>query len=345
MAKKITIKDIAKEAGVSYQVVSAILSGKGDTIRFSNATKEKVEAVAHKLNYRPSILARSFQANRSFLIGIMGSYGNSFIHSGLVRGAQEFLFRKGLSPIFFSHRSHEEEMSNLNHLLERQVEGIIVDTYGDFTPEKLKRYRTVVDMGIPVLSLFGETTEFPNLRQDMFQVGYLATKHLIEVGRKHIALFTHDRYQMNADAKEQYRGYIQAVKEANYKPTILTLNSKQYRGSENMLSWYNCAIEMAEDILTDDSFDGIVCYEVSFCYALIVKANALGIKIPETKALIGYHDWDICEIAQPSISSIKVAPYDLGHVAAEMILKFKDGVIPKSQLVAPRLTIRGSSSS
>ena len=66
MKKQITIKDVAKAAGVSHPVVSAILSGNKSTVRFSEATKERVLKVAEEMKYKPNILARSFQQKNHF---------------------------------------------------------------------------------------------------------------------------------------------------------------------------------------------------------------------------------------------------------------------------------------
>ncbi len=342
MSKKITIKDIAKEAGVSFQVVSAILSGKGDTIRFSEKTKEKIEAVARKSNYSPSILARGFQANRSFLIGILGSCNSSFMYSGLVRGTQEALFESGFSPMFLSHRTNEEEMRNLDHFLGRQVEGILLDPL-TMTDEKEKRYLDLVNKKLPILNLFGSgLKKVPTVSQDMYQVGYQATKHLQERGRKRIALLTHFKYKHVHDSFSQFQGYEKALQETNSEPILFT-HSLEHWNPENLLSWNNGAMEVTNDILQSKYIDGVVCYDVAQCHALIQKAKELNIRIPEEKALIGYHDWDICDITSPSITSINVSPFDMGVAAAEMMLEMLEGKTVTDRLVSPRLKIRESS--
>lgn len=342
MDKKTTIKDIAKEAGVSFQVVSAILSGKESSIRFSKKTEQKVKDVAQKLSYSPSILAKGFQANRSFLIGIIGSYHNSFMHTGIVRGTQETLFSHGFSPMFLSHRNDEEELMSIQHLISRQAEGIIFNT-SSVSTKKVNAYKKLLGSKIHLVSLFDKVTKvIPSVRQNMYEVGYNATTHLIEKGKRKVALFTHEEYKKNYDSLEQFKGYRDAAKEHGIKTKVFTHTLEGWN-ADSPLSWYQPALRKSKSILADKDVDGLVCYDTSHCYALIQTAEKMGVPILDRLSLIGYHDWDICKISRPTISSINVSPYEMGVQASQLMLDLINGKSVEDAYVSPVIRARDTS--
>jgi LacI family transcriptional regulator len=340
MPGKITIKDVAKEAGVSYQLVSAVLGGRESTIRFSAATKAKVLAAAARLGFRPSILARSFQANRSFLVGILVCHEQNFLLSDLIRGIQETLQPEGITPLFLSHKTPAEEATNLHLLQERRVDAVITNSYGG-DPET---YARLVKAGVPVVELFNyqfAKLGIPHVRQDMAAVGYEATRHLLELGHRRIALLTHERYKKHFDADDQWRGYCQALKEAGLKPQVFTHSLACYMPGR-VLYWYHGAKEIADQVLGPQRPTAIVCYDCAHVQALIEEADPRGIRVPKDLSLVGYQDWDICETTTPRITTLLVDPFKMGQAAAATILAQLRGETAGNTLVKPDFIHRAS---
>lgn len=340
MPKKLTIKDVAQAAGVSYQLVSAVLGGRESTIRFSEATKAKVLAAAESLGFRPNILARSFQANRSFLVGLLACHENNFLFSDLVRGVQESLAAAGMTPLFLSHKTPAEELANLHLLQERRVDAIITSSYG----QDAGAYAKLVQAGLPVVELFNfrfAKLGIPCVRQDMVAAGEMATRHLLGLGHRRIALLTHERYRQNFDAADQWRGYREALKGFGLKPKVFAHSLACYQPGR-VLYWYHGAKEIAGEVLGSQRPTAIVCYDCAHVQALVEEARHQDIRIPADLSLVGYQDWDICETTSPRITTLRVDPFKMGQSAAAAVLAQLRGDTISSTLVKPDFILRDS---
>ena len=123
MANKITIRDLAKQAGVSVTTVSQILNGKGQ--RFSEQTREKVLTLKKQLNYVPDFNARNLIMRSSKTIGVLlPNIANPFF-AAFVKGIQKATRQAGFMPLIFS-ADHEEDQERyyLQRLVERSVDGL-----------------------------------------------------------------------------------------------------------------------------------------------------------------------------------------------------------------------------
>ena len=125
MKHKVTIRDLAKAAGVSVTTVSQILNGKGQ--RFSQATQQRVLELRDQMNYVPDFNARNLIMRSSKTIGVLvPNIGNPFF-STFIRGVQEAARQAEFMPLIFS-ANHEEKLERyyLGRLIERAVDGLII---------------------------------------------------------------------------------------------------------------------------------------------------------------------------------------------------------------------------
>lgn len=182
MQKKITLQDVAKAAGVSHQLVSAVLSGRESTIRYSQATKAKVEAAAKRMGFNHCILAQSFKANRSFLVGVMIPRFQNHVQDDLLIGLQDVLVPHGLTPLFLSYQTADEEEAALRIFLQRQVDAVVVSSQNPSLPA----YVRLAETEIPAVEVFNRLmaqTGTPSVIQDMEKNGYEGTR---QIGRAHV---------------------------------------------------------------------------------------------------------------------------------------------------------------
>ena len=325
MAQKVTIKDIAREAGVSYQAVSAILKRDKGSMRFSQATSEKVLSIAKDMNYRPSLIARSFRSEKSYLIGVqLYHLINSYNTAEYIYGLQERLGQDDFCPIFLIADSTKKEKENIDRFNFRNVDGYI-----------LSPIKNDVDyfsnINLPCVQIGKNIPNIPFIKQDMFQFGYDATKKFLNSGHENIALLTHDRYRTaetipedNWDAWEQYLGYTAALDEAGLPAKVLTFPIREAR--EDAVRWYWDTAPFAERIVSDKKITAILCYSCFSSYRLLEAAKNIGRKVPDDLALIGYGNFLLNSILKPQISTYDVDWKEIGKAAAESISNMISGI-------------------
>lgn len=230
MAKRVTIKDVADKAGVSHPVVSTVLRGRKSSIKCSDETRRRILQISKQLNYVPNILARNFQKQKSYLIGVLFSGVNYSILAEFVHGFQKQLSEHGYAPIIFIHNSSEEERECFELCIEREIDGLVlnVSVTEEGSPNS-RRFSKLAEK-IPMIEVFGsEIDAVPSLTIDFYSGALKATRYLIEEGHQKIALYLHDRSHMHESVPGLYltawqykQGYLQAIHEAGLPELIFT---------------------------------------------------------------------------------------------------------------------------
>lgn len=339
---QVTAKDVARAAGVSTQLVSAILHGSRGSTRFSEAARERVLAAAAQLGFQPNVLGRSLRSKRSFLIGVLNWKHNGWLASALLQGIQTELASAGLTPLFLSHADAAEETKNLQTLSLRHVDAIITAP----CRQNATLYTTLNASGTPIVELFDDflsSAGIPNVLQDMEALGYLATRHLTGLGHRDIALLTHDEYRTRRDAREHWEGYLRAMTEAGLKERIVTHSLERFVVGAPP-SWYACTAEVEEIMLGKDHPTAAVCYDSHHAGYLIHAAQRRGLPMPATLSQVGFHDWDICTITTPGITTLEMDAVLIGREAARLVMARLSGHPAPSIRIPPLFIERGSTS-
>jgi DNA-binding LacI/PurR family transcriptional regulator len=341
MQNRITLKHVAAKAEVSNQLVSAVFSGRASSVRYSETTRQKVLKAARDLGFRPNILAQSFRGNRSFLIGVLNRVDHGWMSDRMLRGIQDVLVGAELTPLLLTYQRDEGEERNMNEFSRRQVDGLIVNVGA----AKHDGYERMKAAGFPVVQLIDNSLAkfgIPNVMSDLVATGEAATRHLLELGHRRIAHLTHARYLLNRDAHELYLGYERAMREAGLQPQVFTHSLDQYRLGEPS-SFYDCAVEAMDAVLAEPRPSAVFCYECFGAFRLIETATARGLAVPGELAVVGVNDLDICKIAKPMLSTLRVGAYEIGKAAAEEIVGMLGGEAGRDRLVQTTLVARGSS--
>src|SRR5687768_6120404 len=120
-----TLKEIAQRTGLSIPTVHQVLNGYN--VRFSAETRRKVLEAAKELDYRPNIAARGLRAKKTFLMGLQFNAVNYPLIAGFTRGFQQVCTAASYAPIFLSHTATADEAENVRTLLDRRVDGLVVN--------------------------------------------------------------------------------------------------------------------------------------------------------------------------------------------------------------------------
>ncbi|MCT8975734.1 LacI family transcriptional regulator [Clostridium sp. CX1] len=326
-----SIKDVAKEAGVSIATVSRVLN---DVDVVNEETKKKVLEAIDKLGYRPNIVARSLKTQRTKTIGIIIPDISSQIYPEIVRGAEDvaniydynlMLCNSDLDP--------EKEMEYLRVLREKMVDGVLYMSTS-LEPSILE---LINKLQIPMVLI--ETTSkegnIPSVTIDNEKAAFDAAEYLIKKGNKKIGYIGTHEDAVNASAL-RYTGYKKALLENNLKVDDKFAyfgGLKSQDGYEGMLS-----------ILEKDTVDAVFCASDEIAMGAINALRDKGMKVPEEVDVIGFNNIYSAAVFYPKITTIAEPMYDMGSVGMRMLIKIinKQEVELKNYVLKHELIERNS---
>lgn len=304
-----SIKDVAREAGVSIATVSRVLN---DIDVVNEETKKRVLDAIKKLGYRPNIVARSLKTQRTKTIGILIPDISNQVYPEVVRGAEDVANIYDYNVILCnSDFDLEKEKEYLRVLKEKMVDGVIYMS-SSLNEEILNLINELTINTVLVETKDREGT-LPSVTIDNVKAAYDSTKHLIEKGCKNIAFIGTKKESENAWSK-RYDGYKKALIEANIElKDDLTYfkNLKVSSGAEGI-----------KTILDNgNKIDGIVCASDEIAMGVINELREREISVPNEVKVVGFNDIYAASIFYPSITTVSQPMYDMGSVAMRMLIK------------------------
>jgi LacI family transcriptional regulator len=326
--KVVTLGMVAKQAGVSPATVSRILNG---TAVVSPARKSAVDDAILKLGFVPNPVARGLAGGRTFSIGVVTQTLDSPFYGSALRGIEEKLLPFGYSPLFVSGQWNAEvETRCMEVLLSRRVDGIIVLT-GRLRDKTLKNYAK----SLPIV-VTGRTLASPGLvalNYDNVEGGRMATQHLIDLGHRQIAFIGGD--PQHPDAIERFLGYRKALEASHihFDPALVA------EGGFHEASGMQAVLDL---IASRKRFSAIFAANDQMAVGATLGLSRHALRVPEDVSLIGYDDLASSLYANPPLSSVHQSAYELGQIAANVLLQMLSGRKPAFQLPTPRLVLRES---
>ncbi|MDL2237772.1 LacI family transcriptional regulator [Christensenellaceae bacterium OttesenSCG-928-K19] len=325
----VTMKDVAKKAGVTQPTVSHVING---TASISTAVKERVFAAIKELNYRPNALAKGLKTNSTKTIGlIMPDITNSY-YACIAKEMEQLLIEKGYMTFFSStNYSRDSEMRLVDKMMRYNVDGIFV-MFEFLNEEPLK---TLQQYGIPAVVLDDDAEQFikSKINMDNELGGYLATKHLIERGRKRIA-FAAEKAGILA-MKDRFEGYKRALKEAGLPvddAIVLRDETLQYR--------FDAGHDYGKQLVAK-KIDGIFASTDMVALGVLRSFADQGIKVPDDIAVVGYDDIPLAELATPALTTMSQPAEKVAKAAMEQLLVQIAGEGEGEKVVVnPQLVVR-----
>lgn len=304
----ITIKDIAKALNLSTSTVSRALRG---SYEINNETKKMVLEYAEKMNYHPNPIALSLKENRSKAIGvIVPEIANNFF-SQAINGIEAVAYDRGYHVVIFqSHESYERERSNIQHLVGRKVDGVLISLSGQTTG--VEHLQEIQKRGVPLVVFDRISNDIISNKviADNFQGAYEATEHLILSGRKRIAHITSPSLLYTTN--ERLEGYKAALAKYNIP---FDENLVRYCGFEP-----EDAKQVIFEVLETQRPDAIFTASDRLALDSFAAVKAKGIQIPEQVAFIGFTNLGVAHLLDPPLSTIVQPAFEIGKTAAEMLL-------------------------
>ncbi|WP_066870813.1 LacI family DNA-binding transcriptional regulator [Clostridium mediterraneense] len=304
-----SIKDVAKEAGVSIATVSRVLN---DIDVVNEETKKKVQDAIKKLGYRPNIVARSLKTQRTRTIGIVVPDISSQLYPEIVRGAEDVAnIYKYNVMLCNSDFDIEKEKEYLRVLREKMVDGILY--MSSALEDEILDLINELDIKTVLVETSDKEGKLPSVSIDNVRASYDATKYLIEKGRKNIAFIGIEKSEKNAFGM-RCEGYEKALTDSNikYDKELCYFNNLKIKsGREGVL----------ELLDRGQKFDAIVCASDEIAVGAINTLREKGIRVPEDVSVIGFNNIEIAKNFYPSITTVAQPMYDMGSVAMRMLIK------------------------
>lgn len=307
MAKKVTIRQVADEAGVSVTTVSQILNDKGG--RFSQETRDRVLAVKERLHYVPDFNARNLILHSSKMLGVLIPDLRNPFFSSFIHGIQEYCRDATYMPMVFS-ANHDVKLETyyLGKFLEHSVDGLIIAS-ASITAEAIDKL--VKPLQVPYL-LFDQN-QIANLADrievDDYNGGLLAGQHLTELGHQKMAILLPANSTINV--RERLRGFKAAIKQAGLPADNLT----EIHADFSMKAGY----EATQKVL-DSNVSAVFCADDILAIGLYRGLNERGLHVPGDLSIIGYDDIDLDQYVYPRLTTIAQPVVEIGRESARLLV-------------------------
>jgi DNA-binding LacI/PurR family transcriptional regulator len=333
LPNNITIRDIARLAGVSTATVSNVINGKG---RVSKTTADRVSEIIRQVNFNVNASARTLRQRTSRIIGVLvplegdGTFSFNPYYWQFVDGVMQIADKYGYDVIL---RSVSND-SNLNVIQERNLDGIIaVGAYDD-----LPFTQRVISSGVPFVFvdsyIQNPETNLVNL-DDRFG-GYLATRHVLGLGHSKI-LFVSGALRPNGVDHERYLGYQRALAESGCDHRIEPIQTDVSLESGRVLA-HQLAYQMS-------GFTAIVTAADALAMGLVRGFKECGIAIPQQVSIVGFDNITESAFSIPSITTIHQDVQEKGRRAGQRLIELMDETEesePQYVRLTPKLVIRES---
>ena len=331
---KVTIKDIARELGISPSTVSKALKNHPD---ISPSTKKAVEELVKELHYQPDPIALSLKIGHSKTIGVIVPEIVHYFFSTVISGIEDLAYDSGYHVMFCqSNESYEREVKSVEALFSNRVDGILVSQ--SKTTFNFDHFRNIVDAGIPLV-FFDRVCDFIDTDKVLVddEAGACeAVKHLVDQGCRNIVhLCGPQNLNIGTGRKA---GYIRALKECGL-PVI----------ESNII---RCdTAEEAQSIVPGllrrkNRPDGIFAVNDLTAAETMKIIKRSGLEVPDDIALVGFTSGMISDLTDPSLSSVEQFGYNIGKEAVRLLLERiekKTDAPSQSIVIKTKLVIKGSS--
>lgn len=327
----VTIKDVAREAGVSLGTASQALRGR-PSVR--EETRRRVTAVAARLRYQPSAPARSLVTRRTHAVGlIISDIANPFFIRA-VRAVEDLSHRAGCNVMLCNtDEDPAKEAQYLRVLTEKRVDGILLASAG----ATRAAIREVRHQGIPLV-LFDRTLAgagLPSVTVDGVAGGRLAAEHLLGLGHRRLAII-HGPCARST-GRQRLAGYLEALRGAGREPDPALIREGNFKADSGQ--------ELARCLLAlPHPPTALFCTNNLMTVGALRTLQERRVRIPEQLSLVGYDDLEWWTLTHPPLTTVGQPAYELGEEAMRLLLRQMEQPGGRAQhlVLKPELIVRES---
>ena len=303
-----SIKDVAKEAGVSIATVSRVLN---DIDVVNEDTKTRVKDAIAKLGYRPNIVARSLKTQKTKTLGIIIPDISNQFYPEIVRGAEDVANIYDYNIMLCNtDLDKEKEIEYLKILKEKMADGIIY--MSNSLDEDIMALLRELNLPTVLIENMDITGRVPSVSIDNEKAAYDGVSYLAKKRNKKIAYIGVDKDLKNLSAL-RFKGYEKALKDNK----IEIDNCMVYFSGNKAKDGY----EGVNSILDNAEIDAVFCTGDEIAMGVINGLREKGIKVPEQVDVIGFDNIYSSSIFYPKLTTVAQPMYDMGSVGMRMLIK------------------------
>ena len=325
----VTIYDVAREARVSMATVSRVVNGNQNV---KPETRNKVNEVIKKLNYRPNAVARGLASKRTTTVGVIIPDISNVYYSQLARGLEDIAtMYKYHSIISNSDNDSEKEKEIFNNLLSKQVDGIIF--LGGTISEEIKELINQSSVPVVVSGTNGKDDHVASVNIDFEKAAEEVTQKLIEQDAKSFALVGGDY------SKKAQEDVLSGLNKVLSKNQLQLDDSLHLSGAES----YKEGMKVFDKI-KDNLPDAVLSISDEQAIGILHGALDAGIKVPEELQIVSFNNTRLVEMVRPQLSSVIQPLYDIGAVGMRLLTKYmNEEEIDEPNVILPhRIEYRGT---
>lgn len=331
-----TIKDIAREAGVSFSTVSKVINNSHE---ISEATASRVREVMKRMDFTPNIRASNFKRRSTKNIAFLTALkkGEAFANPHLFEvlcGAQKVLSQKGYGMSLLDISGEEKPGDTVKSVISTGgYDGIIV--HGSALNQDAALMLTHSEFPYIVIGKPAFETQVSWLDTNSILAGGIAARHLVKGGSQRIAFIAGE--QEGRISKDRIEGARQAIEELGF---ALERTNICYTDSSIDQSYFTTL----QLLNSEQRPDGIICENNAIAIGTLKAIRECGIHIPDELQIITFDDYPYSQIMDPSPTVVNIDVFDLGEQAASQLMKsIKNPALHvQSYITLPQLIIRST---
>lgn len=314
-----TLKDVARETGLTVSTVSRVLNNRG---YISDDTRNKVHEAMKKLNYQPNELARSLSKKTTNTIGVIVPHIDHPYFSKLVSHLESAAYLNQYKILLFNSKDKDEkEIEYLEMCKSNRVAGIILCS-GTVATEKFEG----INLPLITIERYLENGTAA-VECDNKQGGRLAAAHLAQRGCKNV-IFLSGLKELNMPADLRAEGFIEVCKREGIHNLEIKTNSELYESLD-----YTRYIEQV--LIDHPETDGIFASSDLIAAQVIKVCSKKGIRVPEDLKIVGFDDVNIASLTTPGITTIRQPLKEMAHIAISLIAASLEQQIVPSRTTLP----------
>lgn len=306
----VTIKDIARELGISPSTVSRALN---DNYEISEETKIAVREVAERMNYQPNSLALSLRSRKSNTIGVVIPEIVHFFFSTVISGIEDIAHSRGYNVIITqSNESLAREKENITTLFNSRVDGVLISISEETCD--YKHIEALKENSVPLVFFdrIPPVKQTSSVTVNDFLGGYQATEHLLKRGYQRIAHLAGP--SSLRIMKDRLAGYQKALEDARvpYDEGLVIFDKA---------SDAEQAFEACSKLFSLKDPDAIFASNDVAAMGAVKAAERNGKNVPQDFGVVGFSNWQFTGFTNPTITTIGQPGYEIGQKATEILLK------------------------
>lgn len=315
--RRVTLSDVAMQAGVSVTTASYILNGRSEQMRISEDAADRVRAAAAQLSYRPNRNARSLRTSSTAAIGLISDHVASGQYASQMLSGASAAALEGNHVLVIGETEGDPEVERrlVEEMLDRRVDGIVysrLTTSEVVVPEVLRQQRVIL------LNCVDREGAFPSVIPDEFEGGRTAARALIDAGRgAHVVVIGEDPDPFVIAGPERLRGVTQELESHGYR----------LQGVAPCAWSVIPAYDATMDFLDRHPVPGaVVCLNDRIAMGVLQAFEERHIRVPDEVAIISFDGSELATWLRPSVSSVAIPYADAGARAVEMMLQGAVGI-------------------